>query len=433
MSAKAAPLSDCAAAPESPLKLLLWPEFPWKRQEHIRAYFLSNVFLAIGDVFIAAQLYSQSAYCFGSAFWIVGCVCWAYSPAKVLLACPDPLSLKRVRTEWSLLLGIVLWMVACAWCFLPKTGSSLFVFADGIFLVGSILMFISTACEMSDRVGEFPPSGWLGKTRPPSFLADFLSSCFYVAASVLEMHKDSASIEQLGLCMWLPGSLLGLYSAHELLRHKMEDSGACSRHESPWEYFAGQEHFRAWFFGTASLSLGSACFPFKLYLEWCLWLGYGFWIVGCVCFTHCPLKEMISGPDPFSVERACNEWCKILGMICWIVGCSWCFPPSTRDILRLDADRLLLVGAILVLIPAAYQMLDRIGEVLPSRWPGRARPPGFVVEFLAACFFTAAALLGTSASHGLVQLGLCLWFPGAALGFYTAHELLKRNTEEGRK
>jgi hypothetical protein len=284
---------------------------------------------------------------------------------------------------------------------------------------------------MLNRIGELPPSGWPGKARPPSFLADFLASCFYVAASVLEMQKAFPSIEQLGLCLWLPGSLLGLYSAQELLRQKMEDSGASARQESPWEYFTGQEHIRAWFFGAASLSIGSACFAFKLYLNCCLWLGYGFWITGCLWFTHCPVKELLVGPDPFSVERACNEWCRILGMIFWMVGCSWWFPPPTRDMLRFDVSRMLVVGATFIFIPAAYQMLDRIGEMRPSRWPGKMRPPSFLVEFLAACFFMSAALLETS--DDLVQLGLCLWFPGSVLGFYVAHELFQQKTEEVRR
>lgn len=368
--------------------------------------FISNVFLAIGDVFIAAEQLDQRAFWFGSAFWIIGCVCWAYGPAKVLLTCPDPFSLRRACSEWCLFFGIAFWIVACSWCFLPKTGPSLFGYVDFAFLVGSTLMFISAACEMINRSEELHPSGWPGKTRPPSFLADFVATCFYVAASVLEMDKASPTMEQLGLCLWLPGSLLGLYSAHELLQQKIEDSGAFARQEPPREYFVGQEHVRAWCFGAASLSIGAACFAFKLHLESCLWLGCFFWIPGCLCFTHFPVKELLVGPDPFSVERACNEWCRILGMICWMLGCSWCLPPPTRTMLRLDVSRMLVLGATFVFIPAAYQMLDRIGEMRPSRWPGKMRPPSFLVEFLAACFFMAAALFETS--DDLVQLGVCL-------------------------
>jgi hypothetical protein len=304
---------------------------------------------------------------------------------------------------------------------------------DVTFLVGSSLMLVSTSCTMIKRIAELPLGRWPGTMRPPSFLADWLSTCLYVAASVLEMYKSHRGVEQLGLSLWLPGSLLGFYVSHELLRQKMEDTGAFSRQLSPWEHFVGEEHIRVWFVGAATLSVGSACFAFKLYSELCLWLGYGLWTIGCMCLTYCPVRELLAGPDLFSVEKACNEWCTISGAIFWMVGASFCFPPATRVLLRPDVCRMFMFGSVLIFIPAAYQMLDRIGEIRPSRWPGKARPPIFLVEFLAACFFMVAALFGTSSDPLQLQLGLCLWFPGSALGFYVAQELLRQKTEEVKR
>lgn len=424
-----------AAAPESIWgRLFFWPDSsPWRGEGHIRALFFAAILLSVGDTFVAIHLYSQSADWVGSAFWIIGCVCWAYSPAKVLVACPDPFSLVRVCVEWNLLFGIVLWIVGCAWCFLPKTGPRLFIHVDVIFLIGSVLMFVSTSCTMIRRIGELPPGRWSETMRPPAFLVDFLSTCLYVAASILEMYKNNESIEQLGLCLWLPGSLLGFYVSHELLREKVEDSGAFSRQLSPWEHSVGEEYTRVWIFGAASLSIGSACVAFKLYFDWCLWLGYGLWILGCMCLTHLPVKQLLTGPDPLSVERACNEWCTVSGLTLWIVGSSFCLPPSTRELVRPDVARALALGSVLVFVAAAYQLLDRFGESWPSRWPGSKRPPAFLVQFLSACFFMAAALLGTSNDPLQLQLGLCLWFPGSALGFYVAHELLRQKTEEVKR
>ncbi|CAK0896075.1 unnamed protein product [Prorocentrum cordatum] len=61
-------------------------------------------------------------------------------------------------------------------------------------------------------------------TRPPVFMVELLAACFFLTAAVLEGYVSNDTV-QLGLCLWLPGSLLGLYLPHELLWQKMEEDG----------------------------------------------------------------------------------------------------------------------------------------------------------------------------------------------------------------
>jgi MFS family permease len=147
---------------------------------------------------------------------------------------------------------------------------------------------------------------------------------------------------------------------------------------------------------------------------------------------YCPLKELFKGPTPFTFEKVCNEWSILACMVCWVVGCSWCFLPMTgaNSALLGYVDLMFLIASSFYMIPPIYQLITRVGDSRPSAWPRMTRPPVFLVELLAGCFFMAAAVLEAYVSSETVQLGLCLWFPGSLLGLYLPAELLWQKMEE---
>lgn len=147
---------------------------------------------------------------------------------------------------------------------------------------------------------------------------------------------------------------------------------------------------------------------------------------------YSPLKELFKGPTRFTFERACNEWCIVACMTCWVVACSWCFLPMSgaSSALHADVNFMFLIGASFFMIPPIYQLITRSADSRPSAWPQMTRPPVFLVQLLAGCFFMSAAVLEGYVSSKTVQLGLCLWFPGSLLGLYLPIELLWQKTEE---
>merc|ERR1712194_828806 len=112
--------------------------------------------------------------------------------------------------------------VGSSYGFLPQTGGT--PNASNLFyLVGSSLYLMPVLYQIISQWVRVLPRSWPSPWRPPIFMVEGLIACFFLAAIVLQGYM-SARWVQLGMLLWLPGSLLCFYVPYELLRQKMEEA-----------------------------------------------------------------------------------------------------------------------------------------------------------------------------------------------------------------